>query len=110
MSGWGGMIYFRSFTRTIRRGIAPREVLLPMDKTLNFRFLNLFFALWTRLYIEDWIGLKTLDEAQQMIKAVPSYNRLSTIKNFSMEIFFLVESNCIFLLLSVGPCFKNSST
>ena len=82
----------------------------------------MFFALQTRLYIEDWIGLKTLDEAgkvkfiqvlggfldisqtdmkkyilpcleeqapppaQQMMKAVPSYNRLSTFKNFSMEV------------------------
>lgn len=30
---------------------------------LAFKFLNLVYALQTLLYTEDWIGLKTLDEA-----------------------------------------------
>lgn len=30
---------------------------------VDFKFLNMVYALQTQLYTEDWIGLKTLDEA-----------------------------------------------
>ena len=44
----------------------PQKFLLPVfryfDSTVN-RFDNHLLLLQTKLYIEDWIGLRTLDEA-----------------------------------------------